>query len=168
MKQKSTTSLSGPLALVSKQISKENNCEESQKGLETKTGSKKFLMAEENHTDSDSEDDINAFAKSIALITHQFNKKFGKKYLKEGERMKKEEILKEDFNKNPDSLHIVIKRVQTSTIMTQHNNQDLNNHFNQGIHSHRDTSNLKNRSQRQVLPLIQQLKMMEDVSDVEN
>ncbi|KAI3714928.1 hypothetical protein L6452_21890 [Arctium lappa] len=79
MKQKSKTSLGGSLALVSKQISKENNCEESQKGLETKRRSKKVLMAEENHSDSDSEDDINAFAKSLALITHQFNKKFGKK-----------------------------------------------------------------------------------------
>ncbi|KAI3772162.1 hypothetical protein L6452_03342 [Arctium lappa] len=79
MKQKSKLSLGGPLALVSKQISKENNCEESQKSLETKIRSKKVLMAEENHSDSDSEDDINAFVKSLALITHQFNKKFGKK-----------------------------------------------------------------------------------------
>ncbi|KAI3681673.1 hypothetical protein L6452_36476 [Arctium lappa] len=87
MKQKSKTSLGGPLALVSKQISKENNCEESQKGLETKRRSKKVLMAEENHTDSDSEDDINAFTKSLALITHQFNKKFGeKRYFKSQEQ----------------------------------------------------------------------------------
>ncbi|KAI3715138.1 hypothetical protein L6452_22108 [Arctium lappa] len=79
MKQKSKTSLGGPLALVSKQTSKENNCEESQKCLETKRRSKKVLIAEETHTDSDSDEDISAFAKSFALITHQFNKKFGKK-----------------------------------------------------------------------------------------
>ncbi|KAI3771211.1 hypothetical protein L6452_02370 [Arctium lappa] len=89
MKQKSKTSLGGPLALVSKQISKENNYEESQKGLETKRRSKKVLMAEENHSDSDSEDDINAFAKSLALITHKFNKKFGKKVF-EGRRENEE------------------------------------------------------------------------------
>ncbi|KAI3667434.1 hypothetical protein L6452_42491 [Arctium lappa] len=89
MKQKSKLSLGGPLALVSKQISKENNCEESQKCLETKRRSKKVLMAEENHSDSDSEDDINAFAKSLALITHQFNKKFGKKIF-EGKRENEE------------------------------------------------------------------------------
>ncbi|KAI3746508.1 hypothetical protein L6452_08942 [Arctium lappa] len=89
MKQKSKTSLGGPLALVSKQTSKENNCEESQKCLETKRRSKKVLIAEETHTDSDSDEDISAFAKSLALITHQFNKKFGKKVF-EGRRENEE------------------------------------------------------------------------------
>ncbi|KAI3715072.1 hypothetical protein L6452_22039 [Arctium lappa] len=37
------------------------------------------LVAQEKEVDLDSDDDINAFAKSLALITHQFNKKFGKK-----------------------------------------------------------------------------------------
>ncbi|KAI3718079.1 hypothetical protein L6452_18926 [Arctium lappa] len=89
MKQKSKTSLGGPLALVSKQTSKENNCEESQKCLETKRRSKKVLIAEETHTDSDSDEDISAFAKSLALTTHQFNKKFGKKVF-EGRRENEE------------------------------------------------------------------------------
>ncbi|KAI3771996.1 hypothetical protein L6452_03170 [Arctium lappa] len=89
MKQKSKTSMGGPLALVSKQTSKENNCEESQKCLETKRRSKKVLIAEETHTDSDSDEDISAFAKSLALITHQFNKKFGKKVF-EGRRENEE------------------------------------------------------------------------------
>ncbi|KAI3758299.1 hypothetical protein L6452_05858 [Arctium lappa] len=82
VKQKTKTSLRGPLALMSKEkgVSKEYHEEES------KRKSKKAMIAEDDKLlDSDSDEDINTFAKSLALITHQFNKKVGNKVF-EGRR----------------------------------------------------------------------------------
>ncbi|KAI3667194.1 hypothetical protein L6452_42243 [Arctium lappa] len=95
-------------------------------------------MSEEvEHSDSDSDDDINAFNKSLALITHQFNKKFGKKVF-EGRREDEERrgnperrFQKTDYQQEPRS--------------TPHSDQ-------KGIHFTNHDSTQQSRSQQSFQP----------------
>ncbi|KAI3672487.1 hypothetical protein L6452_38576 [Arctium lappa] len=75
----------------------------------------------ESDSDDKEDEDINAFAQSIALITHQFNKRFGKKVLEKRREEKKE--IAEETEDGSRRKNIIQSQAQLSTVIIGHSVQ---------------------------------------------